>query len=197
MPSNRYSTLTSYESFLKTRLFDPLGMIDTTFYPTPEQLKRAAVIYDRKDETLQLPASTLIGPSTGAKYPIPAGGLYATAPDLARLYRMMLNNGAADGRRYLSESSVEAMTQVQTGDLKTGFTEGMAFGFGWGVVRQPQDVTERLSAGSYGHGGAFGTQGWIDPNNQLISIMLIQRADGDTESMTQIFLNMAEASVSK
>ena len=63
---------------------------------------------------------------------------------------MMLNRGAADGRRYLSESSVEAMTQTQTGDLKTGFTDGMSFGLGWGVVRQPQGVTERLSPGSFG-----------------------------------------------
>jgi CubicO group peptidase (beta-lactamase class C family) len=171
-------------------------MIDTTFYPTPEQLKRAAVIYDRKDETLQLPASTLIGPSTGAKYPIPAGGLYATAPDLARLYRMMLNKGAAEGRRYLSESSVEAMTQVQTGDLKTGFTEGMAFGFGWGVVRQPQDVTERLSAGSYGHGGAFGTQAWIDPHKGRFVVLMIQRAglkNSDASEMRRALQRVALA----
>jgi CubicO group peptidase (beta-lactamase class C family) len=51
------------------------------------------------------------------------------------------------------------------------------------------------TVGSYGHGGAFGTQGWIDPANSLISILLIQSADGGAESMTNIFLNMAEASV--
>jgi CubicO group peptidase (beta-lactamase class C family) len=186
----------SYEAFLKTRLFDPLGMIDTTFYPTPEQLKRAAVIYDRKDDGLRLPASTLMGPPTGAKYPIPAGGLYSTAPDLASLYRMMLNRGAGEGRRYLSESTVEAMTQVQTGDLKTGFTEGMGFGFGWGVVRQPQDVTERLSPGSYGHGGAFGTQAWIDPHKGRFVVLLIQRAglkNSDASDMRRTLQRVALA----
>jgi CubicO group peptidase (beta-lactamase class C family) len=168
----------SYESFLKDNLFDPLGMVDTTFYPSPEQRRRAAVIYDRKDDTLTPAAAPLIGAPAGAKYPIPAGGLYATAPDLARLYRMMLDRGvgAGDGRRYLSESSVETMTRTQTGDLKTGFTDGMSFGFGWGVVRQPQGVTEHLSPDSYGHGGAFGTQAWIDPHKGRFVVLLIQRA---------------------
>jgi CubicO group peptidase (beta-lactamase class C family) len=165
----------SYESFLRDRLFAPLGMVDTTFYPSPEQLKRAATTYDRKDGELRPVATSIIGPPAGAKYPIPAGGLYSTAPDLARLYRMMLNRGAADGRRYISESSVDAMTQVQTGDLKTGFTDGMGFGLGWGVVRQPGGVTERLSPGTYGHGGAFGTQAWIDPQAGRFMVLMIQR----------------------
>jgi CubicO group peptidase (beta-lactamase class C family) len=166
----------SYESFLKERLFDPLGMPDTTFYPNSDQLRRAAATYVRKDDKLQPVAASVIGPPEGAKYPIPAGGLYSTAPDLARLYRMMLNRGTADGRRYLSESSVDAMTQVQTGDLKTGFTEGMGWGLGWGVVRQPTGVTERLSPGTYVHGGAFGTQAWIDPHAGRFLILMIQRS---------------------
>jgi CubicO group peptidase (beta-lactamase class C family) len=165
----------SYESFLKERLFEPLGMKDTTFYPTPEQLERAAVTYDRKNDTLQPVANSLIGPPTGAKYPIPAGGLYATAPDLTKVYQMMLGRGALNGRRYLSEAAVAAMTKTQTGDLKTGFTEGMSFGFGWGVVREPKGVNEPLAPGSFGHGGAFGTQAWIDPAKGRFAILMIQR----------------------
>jgi CubicO group peptidase (beta-lactamase class C family) len=165
----------SYEEFLKERLFGPLGMADTTFYPSPEQLRRAALTYDRKDDTLRPAGTPLIGPPAGAKYPVPAGGLYSTAPDLAKIYRMMLRKGQADGRRYLSEASVEAMTKLQTGELKTGFTDGMGWGLGWGVVRQPGGVTEALSAGSYGHGGAFGTQAWIDPHKGRFAILMIQR----------------------
>ena len=67
------------------------------------------------------------------------------------------------------------MTRVQTGDLKTGFTDGMGWGLGWGVVREPKGVTEMLSPGSYGHGGAFGTQAWIDPKKDLFIVLLIQR----------------------
>jgi CubicO group peptidase (beta-lactamase class C family) len=67
------------------------------------------------------------------------------------------------------------MTKLQTGDLAAGFTPGMGFGLGVGVVRAPAGVTAMLSSGSYGHGGAFGTQGWIDPRQDLFVILLIQR----------------------
>jgi CubicO group peptidase (beta-lactamase class C family) len=176
----------SYEAFLKERIFDPLGMADTTFYPSPEQLARAAVTYERKGGELRPVASSLIGPPSGAKYPIPAGGLYSTAPDLARLYRVMLGRGAADGRRLLSEASVAEMTRLQTGDLVTGFVDGMGFGLGWGVVRRPSGVTEMLSPGTFGHGGAFGTQAWIDPTRGRFAILMIQRAglrNGDASDM--------------
>jgi CubicO group peptidase (beta-lactamase class C family) len=165
----------SYEAFLKARLFDPLGMTDTTFYPTPEQLARTAVTYDRKDGALKAVASSIIGPPKGAKYPIPAGGLYSTAPDLAKVYRMMLHRGTLDGRRYLSESAVDAMTSVQTGELKAGFTDGMGFGLGWGVVKSPSGVTAMLSPGTFGHGGAFGTQAWVDPVKGRFAVLMIQR----------------------
>jgi CubicO group peptidase (beta-lactamase class C family) len=66
---------------------------------------------------------------------------------------------------------------VQTGDLKTGFSEGMGWGLGWGVVRTPTGVTEMLSPGSFGHGGAYGTQCWIDPKQELFVILLIQRGN--------------------
>jgi CubicO group peptidase (beta-lactamase class C family) len=164
-----------YEEFLKTRLFGPLGMKDTTFYPNDEQLKRAAMTYDSKGGALIPVPASVIGPPKGAEYPIPAGGLYSTAPDLATLYQMMLQRGVFEGRRYLSESAVAEMTRVQTGELKTGFSDGMGFGLGWGVVREPTGVTEALSPGSYGHGGAFGTQAWIDPKKGRFVVLMIQR----------------------
>ena len=166
----------SYEQFLQKRVFDPLGMTDTTFYPTEAQLKRLATTYG-KDKSGKLIATpnTLIVLGTGTKHPIPAGGLVSCGADLARLYRMMLHGGTLDGKRILSEKSVAEMTRLQTGEIKTGFVEGMGFGYGWAVVREPKGVTEMLSAGTYGHGGAFGTQGWIDPANDVFVILLIQR----------------------
>jgi CubicO group peptidase (beta-lactamase class C family) len=185
-----------YESFLQDRLFDPLGMTDTTFYPTPEQLKRAAMTYDRKDDRLVAAPSSIIGPPEGAKYPIPAGGLYSTAPDLAKLYRMLLGRGEAGGRRYLSEGAVEAMTRVQTGDLDAGFTDGMGFGLGVGVVRKPSGVTGMLSPGTFGHGGAFGTQGWVDPRAGRFVLLMIQRVgmgNGDASAVRRKFQEAAFA----
>jgi CubicO group peptidase (beta-lactamase class C family) len=165
-----------YEAFLQERIFGPLGMVDTTFFPSQDQLSRLAVTHDRKDGKLTAVKNPLIGLPPGAKYPVPAGGLYSTAPDLAKLYQMMLNRGSANGRRYLSESSLDEMTKVQTGDLKAGFTEGMGWGLGCGVVRTPTGVTASLSRGTYGHGGAFGTQAWIDPRKGKYVVLLIQRA---------------------
>jgi CubicO group peptidase (beta-lactamase class C family) len=166
-----------YEKFFERRIFKPLGMTDTTFYPGAEQLERLAIMYERKEGQLVAAAEKLIGPPAGARYPVPAGGLYSTAEDLVRLYRMMLGGGTLDGTRILKPESVEEMTRVQTGDLQAGFTPGMGVGYGWLVVRTPTGVTEMLSSGSYGHGGAFGTQAWIDPRRGFFVILLIQRRD--------------------
>ena len=81
--------------------------------------------------------------------------------------------------------------------LEVGWMRGADYRLAWEVVTEPMGELAGHTIGSYGHGGAFGTQGWIDPNNQLISIMLIQRADGGAETMTRVFLNMAESTVGK
>jgi CubicO group peptidase (beta-lactamase class C family) len=188
-----------YEEFLRRRIFLPLGMYDTTFAPTPEQLRRLAVTYARDKQGRLIPSpNTLIALVPQPRHPIPAGGLVSSGPDLARFYRMMLRKGELDGIRILSEKAVTEMTQVQTGSLKTGFVEGMGFGYGWAVVRQPQGVTAMLSPGSYGHGGAFGTQGWLDPQRDLFMILLIQRvglANADASPMRKTLQELAIAAV--
>lgn len=90
------------------------------------------------------------------------------------------------------------MTRIQTGELAAGFVPGMSFGLGWGVVRQPQGVTEMLSPGTFGHGGAFGTQGWIDPKQDLFMILLIQRVglpNGDASEMRRELQRLAVAAI--
>jgi len=168
-----------YEAFLSERIFQPLGMVDTTFYPTAQQLTRLATMYKKDKATGKLVAAPggNLGPPQNARYPIPAGGLYSTGPDLARLYQMMLDGGALHGQRILSAASVQAMTASLTGDLPAGFSPGMGWGLGWGVVRTPGGVTGALTPGAYGHGGGTGPQGWIDPAQNLFLIMLIQRPD--------------------
>lgn len=165
----------SYESFLTRRVFEPLGMKDTTFFPSDEQLQRLAGLYGSKDDQLTFIGYQLLGSTKGARHPIPAGGLYSTASDLAKLYRVFLNRGTLGPVKIVSEQGLAELTRVQTGDLKTGFTDGMGFGLGFAVTRQPMGVHEMMSAGTYGHGGAFGTQGWIDPHQDLFVILLIQR----------------------
>ena len=176
----------SYEDFMQKRVFAPLEMADTCFYPDEERAKRVALTYGKTDGKLVASKFDVIGPTAGAKYPIPAGGLYSTADDLGKIYRMMLNKGELAGKRIISTKAVATMTALQTGEINTGFVPGMGFGFGFAHVRQPQGVTEMLSPGTFGHGGAFGTQGWIDPHKDMFIIFLIQRtglANGDASDM--------------
>lgn len=191
----------SYEKFLQTRIFDPLGMKDTAFYPTKEQTARLALTYGKdKAGKLTDSGSGLIALPPNPKHPIPAGGLVSSGADLAKLYQMMLHKGELNGKRILSEKAVAEMTKVQTGDIKTGFVEGMGFGYGWAVVREPKGVTSMLSTGTYGHGGAFGTQGWIDPTQDLFVVLLIQRtglANGDASPMREKFQALAVEAIKK
>jgi CubicO group peptidase (beta-lactamase class C family) len=170
----------TFADFLEDRLFKPLGMKDTTFWPGSGQIRRLAKSYQPAAQGKGL-AETNVWFMKGdlserRRTPLPSGGLFSTASDMFRFYQMVLNGGTSHGKRLISRESVDLMTRTQTGDLKTGFTAGMSFGLGWAVVKEPQDITEMLSPGTFGHGGAYGTQGWVDPKKDLILVLMIQRA---------------------
>jgi CubicO group peptidase (beta-lactamase class C family) len=190
-----------YEDFIAERILRPLGMKDSFFFPPPDKVNRIAMVYvSGQDKLVRAPGSILGGDPAkyrkGAVFPAPGWGLYSTAEDLLHLYRMMLNGGLYEGHRYLSPFTVHLMTEPHTSEIEPkGWMRGSDYGLAWEIVTEPMGELAGHTMGSYGHGGAFGTQGWIDPNNHLISIMLIQRADGGAETMTRIFLNMAEAGV--
>src|SRR6202161_3467974 len=192
-----------YVDYITEHVLRPLGMKDSFFFPPPDKVDRIAMVYAGKDGKLErAPASILGGDPAkhrqGSVFPAPGWGLYSTAEDLLHFYRMMLGNGVYEGHRYLSPFSVHLMTERQTtGILPVGWMRGSDYGLAWEIVTDPLGELAGHTIGTYGHGGAFGTQGWIDPNNDLISILLIQRSDGGAESMTNIFLNMAESSVGK
>jgi CubicO group peptidase (beta-lactamase class C family) len=167
-----------YEDFLAERIFKPLGMNDTTFMPTTEQRPRIAVVYRPSEDTNSLvPARNLVIDAAQETVANPSGGLLSTAEDMFRFYQMVLGGGELDGVRVVSADAVREMTTVQTGDLMTGFTPGNGWGLGWCIVRQPSGTTEMLSPGSFGHGGYYGTQGWVDPQERAVFVLLIQRAE--------------------
>jgi CubicO group peptidase (beta-lactamase class C family) len=164
------------ERFLSERLFEPLGMRDTTFLPNDAQRGRLARLYQPgpQGKSLQRADHWLLDLSPD-RSPNPSGGLFSTADDMARFYQMILDGGRWQGKQILSEKAVRLMTTIHTGDLPTGFTPGNGWGLGWCVVADPQGTTRALSPGSYGHGGAFGTQGWVDPQREMVFVLLIQR----------------------
>jgi CubicO group peptidase (beta-lactamase class C family) len=191
-----------FELFLEQRLFNPLGMKDTTFYLSEAQLPRLAASYRRtsKGALEATPNFILYGksPTSRDRFPAANGGLFSTASDYCRFCQVFLNQGTLDGRCYLKPESVRLMTRIQTGMLKTGFTDGNGWGLGWCVVRDPQGVTAVLSPGAFGHGGAFGTQAWIDPEKKRIYILMVQRADfgnSDASDVRQAFQQAAASAL--
>jgi CubicO group peptidase (beta-lactamase class C family) len=178
------------DKLLQKRIFGPLGMKDTTFYLTEEQLPRLARSYRRthKGALEATEIGFLNGKSATSRdrFPAPNGGLFSTATDYARFCQMILRDGELDGKRYLKPETVKLMTSIQTADLKTGFTPGNGWGLGWCVIREPQGITAMLSPGSFGHGGAYGTQAWIDPTRKLIYILMVQRANFPNSDASEV-----------
>jgi CubicO group peptidase (beta-lactamase class C family) len=180
----------SFDEFVETRLFGPLGMKDTTFYLAVKQLPRLTTPYRRTTQgSLEATQNFILYgklPTSRDRFPAANGGLFSTARDYARFCQMVVNGGTLDGKTYLKPESVKLMTTIQTGDLKTGFTDGNGWGLGWCVIREPQGVTATLSPGSFGHGGAYGTQAWIDPLKRRIYILMVQRADFPNSDASEV-----------
>ena len=174
-------------------------MKDTTFYLTEEQFHRLATSYKRdKGELGPTAVGILYGkaPTSRDRFPAANGGLFSTATDYSRFCRMILNGSELDGKRYVKPEPVALMTSLQTGDLKTGFTPSNGWGLGWGVTREPQGITAMLSPGTFGHGGAYGTQAWIDPVKKRAYVLMIQRADysnSDGSEVRKAFQEVANA----
>lgn len=155
----------AYEGFMDKRLFEPLGMKDTTFWPTEAQLTRLAQGYKPNAARNDLESTKIIQlyyplSDRTKRYPMPAGGLFSTAHDVARFCQMILNGGELGGHRYLSAAAIKQMTTRQTpAEVKNDY------GFGWAT-----------GGGVFGHGGAMATNMAIDPNKGLILVYLVQHA---------------------
>jgi CubicO group peptidase (beta-lactamase class C family) len=188
-----------YEEFVAQRILRPLGMKDTFFFAPDDKKARVVVNYCTQEGKLNPCGHRTLGGDSrnlraGAVYPAPEFGLYSTAEDLSRFYQMMLGNGLFEGKRYLSRASVDAMTMVQTGDLKAGHNAGTAFGLTWEVAKEPAAAGMLWSIGTFGHGGAFGTHGWIDRQKGLVGVFLVQGGSGNAEAKAN-YIAMASASV--
>ncbi len=177
-----------YEDFMRTRLFEPLGMKDTTFWPTEEQAARVAKSYRPNEAKTNLKETTvdqLIYPLTDTthRFPMPAGGLFSTAQDTGVFCRMMLRGGELDGRRYLSEAAFKELTKRQTpGSVKESYGLGFAIGGDY-----------------FGHGGAYSTNMEIRPAQGLALVWMVQHAGfpGDGGKAQGVFKDWALARFGK
>ncbi len=169
----------TFDQFLRQRLFDPLGMKDTGFFPADASAARVVTLYGKTPkglERLETPAwlATRTLFSGG-------GGLWSTAEDYTQFAQMLVNGGELNGKRLLSPRTVDLMASNHVGDLyaestPNGARRGMGFGLTVEVVLDPVVANRRTSDGSFGWDGAFGTHFWVDRKEQLAGVLLIQQA---------------------
>ena len=172
-----------FESFLRERIFDPLGMKDTAFSVPAERISRLATSYWTN---FQSGAFEVYDPAENGQWSRPpaspsgAGGLVSTADDYLAFSQMMLNKGKLGSVRILSRPSVELMTtdqltpeQKATSGLTEGSFESHGWGFGVSIVTRRTELAG--SVGMYGWDGGLGTSWRADPAENLTGILLTQR----------------------
>jgi CubicO group peptidase (beta-lactamase class C family) len=174
------------ETFLRQRLFEPLGMKDTGFSVPATKLDRLATSYWTNPETGAL---ELYDEARGSQwsrppaFPSAAGGLVSTVDDYLAFGQMMLNKGTKGthgGERILSRLSVELMTTDQiTPEQKAasaffpGFWDSRGWGVGVSVITRRDDLA--AVPGRYGWDGGFGTSAYMDPKEDMVAILMLQR----------------------
>jgi CubicO group peptidase (beta-lactamase class C family) len=195
----------SFDVFVQKRILDPLGMNNSTFYPSQKFSSSMVTGYTRNRKTGTLESVALPARFGKEGYPpLGNGGLFTTGPDYARFCQMLLGGGTFEGKRYLSRKAMKQLTTVRTGDLPCGFFQSPDVGnyganYGWGIgtciLRTPHNgVASMLSPGTYGHGGAWGTQAWIDPRRGIAYILMVQRpnsGNGDASNIRRDFQQIA------
>jgi CubicO group peptidase (beta-lactamase class C family) len=196
----------SFDAFLKKRLLQPLGMTSTTFYPGASERARQVTAYAKNATTGSLeavPPRPEFGPRD--RPPQGNGGLYSTAEDYGRFCQMLLGGGRFQDVRYLSEASMKLLSTPQTPEtLPTGFFQNDTYGrrglnYGWAlgtcVLKAPHDgVPAMLSPGTFGHGGAWGTQAWVDPVKGVAYVLMVQRSNfpnSDASEVRRVFQQAA------
>ena len=171
---------TRLDQFFRTRIFDPLGMKDITFWPTDAQMPRVASVYAR-------------GPNGLTKTPTPndtmsrnvyfrgSGGLYSTAEDYIPLGMMLAASGGLNGKRLLGRKSVEMMSAVHAPDTLPGRPAGEGYGLSVRVVTDHAARGTMLSDGTFGWSGAQGTHFFVDPKEQLVGVLMVQTSNGEIQ----------------
>lgn len=166
----------TFDQFLKQRIFDPLGMRDTTFVPQTAQMPRVATLYQRPPGGGDLVAQDNPAWLSSRTYFSGGAGLWSTADDYVQFAQMLVNGGTLNGKRLLSPRTVELMGSNHVGDLYAKANRpGMGFGLTVEVVTDPIAANRRQSEGSFGWDGAFGTHFWVDRKEQLMGLLMIQQ----------------------
>ena len=179
----------SLDQYLRTRLFEPLGMKDTYFYlPTDRQNRLTKVYTQDADKKIQpMPAQGGISadyPKQPGTYFSGGAGLSSTMYDYAIFLQMMLNGGEYGGKRLLSPTTVRLITMNQIGDLNQGNNK---FGLGFAITSAKSAALLPVSEGSFDWGGFFGTTYWVDPKEGIVAQIYTQKVPNSYGDLTDKF----------
>ncbi len=179
-----------FEEFLRRRIFEPLGMVDTSFHVPAEQIGRFAATHGPDPEhglaVTDAPATSDFARPT--RVPSGGGGLVSSTSDYLRFAQMLLNQGELDGARLLGRKTVELMAANHLPAGVHPFDETFrGFGLGVSVLLDPAQAQNLGSVGTYGWGGAANTNFWVDPQEQLIGILMLQFMPSDTYPVSPNF----------
>jgi CubicO group peptidase (beta-lactamase class C family) len=159
----------SFDQFLRQRIFGPLEMSNTSFHPGADRAAHVASMYRKGDKGLEKQAN-----EPSQVYFSGAGGLSSTAEDYEQFGQMLANGGQLNGKRLLSPKTVDLMSSVHAPDTLPGRPPGRSFGLSVQVINNAVATNYRVSDGSYGWDGAFGTHFWVDPKEKVVGILMVQ-----------------------
>ncbi len=170
----------TFSQFLKENVFAPLGMTTTAFHPGDANWPRVASAYHRAEGPALQKVET---PNRlqSKTYFSGGGGLVSTAEDYAQFAMMLASGGQWNGKRLPSPKTVELMASVFVPDTLPGRRAGLGYGLSVVVVADPIRAGQRVSAGSFGWDGAYGTHFWVDPKEKIVGIMMIQTDNPDRQ----------------
>jgi CubicO group peptidase (beta-lactamase class C family) len=169
----------SFDQFLKQRIFTPLGMKTTGFHPGDDRRPRVVTAYHRADGTLTKTQNP--NRLQSKTYFSGAGGLVSTPEEYAQFALMLCAGGKWNGRQLLSPKTVELMSSVFVPDTLPGRGPGRGYGLSVEVISDPVAAGRRVSKGSFGWDGAYGTHFWVDPKEKLVGVMMVQTDNPDRQ----------------
>ena len=171
---------TRLDQFFRTRIFDPLGMKDITFWPTDAQMPRVATVYGRGQKGL---TKTVTPNDTMSRnvYFRGSGGLYSTAEDYIPLGMMLANGGELNGKRLLGRKTVEMLSAAHVPGHAPGRPAGEGYGLSVRVVTDHAARGTMLSDGTFGWSGAQGTHFFVDPKEELVGVLMVQTSIGELQ----------------
>lgn len=184
----------SLEAFMDARIFTPLGMDDTTFFPDEALMARLATLYTHDDLGDMVPVEGADDAVRAAPFAAGGAGLISTASDYMRFAQMLADGGRLDGVRVLSQASVDAMTaaHVPLEKMPQGMAGvDMAFGYSLGVIVDGPGAHPFRRVGDYGWGGYFDTSFVVSPSTGMVAVIMAQEQPGastqDTISARDVF----------